>query len=124
MFKIDSDKTTIKCTRGDKGRILIRKKTKNSGVEESFYKGDKVIFTVKNNFSGNEVLLRKVVEVENDCDSVELLLNKDDTTIGDLIASPIKYQYDISINGDITILGYDDDGPKIFQLYPEGSDDR
>ncbi len=125
MFKIDdSDKTTIKCTRGDKGNIFITKKKKSDGSIEPFYKDDIVIFTIKNNFGDSEAVLRKEIKVEEDCNTVKIPLSKEDTTIGDLIASPVKYQYEVSINDDLTILGYDEKGPKIFQLYPEGSNDE
>ena len=124
MFKIDSeDKTTIKCTRGDKGSITVRKKIDENSYEP-FYKDDKVIFSVKNNFGDSEVVLRKEIKVTEDTDSVTFSFTKDDTTIGDLISSPQRYQYDISINEDITILGFDDiTGAKYFILYPEGSND-
>ena len=125
MFKVDSSgKTTIKCTRGDKGNILITKKKKSDGSVEPFYKDDIVIFIIKNNFGDSEAVLRKEIKVEEDCNTVKISLSKEDTTIGDLIASPVKYQYEISINDDFTILGYDETGPKIFQLYPEGSNDE
>lgn len=123
MFKIDKDdKTTIKCTRGDKGSIRVRKKI-NEGEFEPFYKDDKVVFTVKNNFGDSDVILRKEVIVKEDSDYVIFNFDKKDTTIGDLISSPKKYHYDVSINEDMTILGYDESGPKIFELYPEGSND-
>ena len=125
MFKIDkSDKTTIKCTRGDKGNIILKKKLREDGTIEPFYKDDIVIFTVKNNFADSEPLLRKEIKVLEDCESLKISFSKEDTTIGDLIATPVKYQYEISINEDLTILGYDESGPKIFQLYPEGSNDK
>lgn len=124
MFKIDNnDKTTIKCTRGDKGSITIRKKTKE-GMMEQFYKDDVVTFSIKNNFGENESVLRKKIVVTKNCDFVTFSFSKTETTIGELISKPVKYQYDISINDDMTILGYDEGGPKIFMLYPEGSNDE
>lgn len=126
MFKIDSnDKYLIKFTRGDIGQIIIRKKIKDETDRyEPFFAGDKVIFTIKNNFADEEVLLRKIVEVIEDCDYVIFDFSSEDTTIGDLIAAPMKYQYDVSIDGDKTIIGYDDEtGPKYVMVYPEGSND-
>lgn len=125
MFKIDAeDKTTIKCTRGDKGNILVKKRKKD-GSYEPFYPDDVVILSIKENFGDEEPLLRKKVKVTDKQDSVTFTLTKEDTKFGDLIASPIKLQYDISINDDMTILGYDDEtGAKYFVLYPEGSSDE
>lgn len=129
MFKIDKDdKTTIKVTRGDKGsiRVVKRIKTEDGTSEyEPFYAGDEVIFSLKSNFGDNDVILRKTVRVTEDTNSVTFDFSRDDTTIEDLIGAPIKYQYDISINGDMTILGYDDEtGAKYLVLYPEGSSDN
>lgn len=124
MFRLDTvDKTTIKCTRGDRGSINIKKQD-DKGNFENFIKGDKVIFSIKNNFSDSEPVFRKIVEVEEDSEFVTFELTKEDTTLEDLISSPKEYQYDVSINDDLTIIGYDDDGPKIFRLYPEGSSDN
>ncbi|MCI8459908.1 MAG: hypothetical protein HFE81_00795 [Bacilli bacterium] len=125
MFKIDvEDKTTIRCTRGDTGNIVVRKKRKD-GSCEPFYAGDIVIFSIKENFGDSDAVLRKEKRVTEDTDSVTFNLTKKDTTIGDLIAAPTKYQYDISVNEDTTILGYDDEtGAKFFILYPEGSNDE
>lgn len=125
MFKIDkNDGTTLLITRGDKGNIKVKKKI-SEGVYEPFYKGDVVTFSVKSNFSEIEPVLRKTIKVAENTDEVTFSLSKEDTTWGDLISEPVKYQYDIAINDDLTILGYDDiTGAKYLKLYPEGSSDQ
>lgn len=124
MFKIDKDGTTLLVTRGDKGSIKVKKKI-SDGVYEPFYKDDVVSFSLKNNFGDSEPVLRKKVTVPEKTDTVTFEFSKDDTTIGDLISSPVRYQYDIAVNDDLTILGYDDQtGPKYFKLFPEGSNDQ
>lgn len=124
MFKIDKDGTTLLVTRGDKGSIKVKKKI-SDGVYEPFYKDDVVSFSLKNNFGDSEPVLRKKVTVQEQTDTVTFEFNKDDTTIGDLISSPVRYQYDIAVNDDLTILGYDDQtGAKYFKLFPEGSNDQ
>lgn len=124
MFKIDKDGTTVLVTRGDKGSIKVKKKI-SDGVYEPFYKGDVVSFSLKNNFGESEPVLRKKVTVQEKTDTVTFEFSKDDTTIGDLISSPVRYQYDIAVNDDLTILGYDDQtGAKYFKLFPEGSNDQ
>ena len=124
MFKIDKDGTTLLVTRGDKGSIKVKKKI-SDGVYEPFYKDDVVSFSLKNNFGDNEPVLRKKVTVQEKTDTVTFEFSKDDTTIGDLISSPVRYQYDIAVNDDLTIFGYDDQtGPKYFKLFPEGSNDQ
>lgn len=124
MFKRDDDGTTIKCTRGDKGNITLRKKKRSDGSIEPFYKDDIIIFTIKNNFGESEPVFRKEILVPEDCEKVVISLTKEDTTIGDLISKPVNYQYEVSIGEDVTLLGYDDNGPKIFRLYPEGNNDK
>lgn len=124
MFKIDKDGTTLLVTRGDKGSIKVKKKI-SDGVYEPFYKDDVVSFSLKNNFGDSEPVLRKKVTVQEKTDTVTFEFSKDDTTIGDLISSPVRYQYDIAVNDALTILGYDDQtGPKYFKLFPEGSNDQ
>ncbi len=124
MFKIDKDGTTLLVTRGDKGSVKVKKKI-SEGVFEPFYKDDVVSFSLKSNFGDSEPVLRKKVTVSENTDVVTFEFSKDDTTIGELISSPVKYQYDIAINDDLTILGYDDlTGPKYLKLFPEGSNDQ
>lgn len=124
MFKIDNDGKTLLVTRGDKGSVKVKKKI-SEGVFEPFYEGDVVSFNLKNNFGDNEPVLRKKVIVQENTDVITFNFSKDDTTIGDLISSPVLYQYDIAVNEDMTILGYDDEtGPKYFKLFPEGSNDE
>lgn len=124
MFKIDKDGTTLLVTRGDKGSIKVKKKISDN-MYEPFYKDDVVSFSLKNNFGDSEPVLRKKVTVQEKTDTVTFEFSKDDTTIGDLISSPVKYQYDIAVNDDLTILGYDDQtGAKYFKLFPEGSNDQ
>lgn len=124
MFKIDKDGKTLLVTRGDKGSVKVKKKI-SEGVFEPFYENDVVSFNLKNNFGDNEPVLRKKVIVQEDTNVVTFNFSKDDTTIGDLISSPVLYQYDIAVNEDMTILGYDDEtGPKYFKLFPEGSNDE
>lgn len=124
MFKIDKDGKTLLVTRGDKGSVKVKKKI-SEGVFEPFYEGDVVSFNLKNNFGDNEPVLRKKVIAQENTDVITFNFSKDDTTIGDLISSPVIYQYDIAVNEDMTILGYDDEtGPKYFKLFPEGSNDE
>lgn len=125
MFKIDkNDGTTLLITRGDIGNIKVKKRI-SEGVYEPFYKDDVVTFSVKSNFGESEPVLRKTIKVTEDTETVTFSFTKEDTTLGDLIAEPTKYQYDIAINDDLTILGYDDiTGAKYLKLYPEGSSDK
>ena len=80
------------------------------------------VFTKKN---CNDVVLQKIITVEEPCTAIDIVLTSEDTKIGDIINKPVDYWYEIELNPDTnpqTILAYDDDGAKIFTLYPEGGD--
>ena len=69
------------------------------------------------------IKLQKDVTVQEQGTEVQISLNKEDTTIGDIINTPIDYWYEIQLNPETnpqTIIGYDENGAKIFRLYPEG----
>ena len=66
-----------------------------------------------------------VTKVTETITNVEIVLSKEDTKIGSLISTPFDYWYEIELNPETepqTVIGYDDDGEKIFRLYPEGDD--
>lgn len=123
MFTINSD-LSIYLTRGDAVAIEIGA---NLSEEEqyTFKIGDVVRFKVFEKNRCNNVVLTKVINVEQETTSVDLCLSSEDTKIGDLISKPKDYWYEVEVNPDTspqTIIGYDQTGPKIFRLYPEGDD--
>ena len=125
MFKIKDD-LSIHITRGDIGVIEVTAKN-DDGTDCTFNVGDVVrlgIFT-KKNFSS--LLLQKDVIVEEESEAVQISLNKEDTRLGNIINSPVNYWYEIQLNPDTqpqTIIGYDEQGAKIFKIYPEGVDEE
>ena len=122
MFKIDSDKT-IHITRGDIGSISIGAKLEGSDYE--FQEGDIVRFKVFKSKDCSCIEIQKDVEVEATGTGINISLQSDETKIGEVISKPIDYWYEIEVNPDTapqTIVGYDEEGAKIFRLYPEGSD--
>ena len=121
MFVIDSD-LTMHVTRGDAVQFNVRASI--DGIEYIFRADEDIIrfkvFAKKN--CTNTVLKKDVVVTENS-DVVLVELNKDDTTIGEIINKPTDYWYEVELNPDTepqTIIGYDEDGAKVFKLYPEG----
>lgn len=121
MFKIEGK--TIHCTRGDRGTIKFSAET-CEGENYVFKVGDKVIFAVKpkKGFSSEEYSMRKEIEVLEETEQVDIELTGEDTSVGELINKPTTYWYEISLNSDQTIIGYDEDGAKEFILYPEGDE--
>lgn len=121
MFKVLNDKT-ICVTRGDIANIVVAAKLQN-GEDYTFAAGSVVRFTVFKKNDCSNVVIRKEVDVDVDTTSVTVNLLSADTRIGNIISKPIEYWYEVEVNPDTapqTIIGYDEDGEKIFRLYPEG----
>ena len=125
MVYIDTDTKYIHINRGDIGTLHFSCKEED-GTDHTFEIGDIIRFTVKEKYSEPTFVLRKDVEVTDENTTVvDIELSQSDTTIGDLIDKPKKYVYDVALNEDITIIGYDEEeGPKYFILYPEASNDE
>lgn len=120
MFVINDD-MTINITRGDAATISV---SANIGEENYEFKPEDVVrfkvFTKKN---CEDVVLKKDVKVTEPTGAVEISLESKDTTIGTVISKPVEYWYEVELNPDTkpqTILGYDENGAKVFKLYPEG----
>ena len=126
MFKIDKETKEIQITRGDIGCIKVQATEEDTESLYIFKLDDVVRLKVteaKN--PDNVVLVKDVKVVEEGLDYVKLHLTKTNTKIGDLISKRVKYWYEVELNPDTnpqTIIGYDEDGPKLFTLYPEGGE--
>lgn len=123
MFKINDD-LSIYLTRGDAAVIDfgVRKK---DGEAYTFQPGDVVRIKVFGKKSCDSVVLQKDFPVMEATDSVEILLTSEDTKIGELIHKPFDYWYEVELNPlthPQTVVGYDEDGAKVFRLFPEGKD--
>lgn len=119
MFQINED-LSIYITRGDSAVFSV-----SSDGERKFQPDDVVRFTIYAKKNCNDVVLQKDVEVSEETDRVDFLLTESDTKIGNVISKPTDYWYEVELNpftNPQTIIGYDDDGAKIFKLFPEGAD--
>ena len=113
MLKIESD-GTISLNRGDKGTITV---TANDG-EYEFQPEDVITLRIFEKKGYNkEPLLEKSIEVSKIVDEVDLILTEEDTLFCQETNKGITYWYSISLNEDV-IVGYDEDGPKQFIIYP------
>lgn len=121
MFKIEKNKILV--NRGDFGiidfRIPIDKET-----DYTFEIGDVISFGVypTNQYERNPLIYKEITIEEDGVTSVQIVLESEDTRIGPIINKPVQYWYEIQLNKEQTVLGYDKNGPKIFMLYPEGSE--
>lgn len=115
MFKIKDE--TIHITRGDSGTIEL-------SIEDYIFKvGDIVEFRVYNKKGLNQVpLINKKIEIDQEQEVVNIELDSNDTKIGELANKETEYWYEIELNNDKTVIGYDENGAKLFILYPEGAD--
>lgn len=120
MFVIGDD-LTIHITRGDAALISV---SANKGESVYEFKPDDVVrFKVFAKKSCDDVVLVKDTVVTEISETVRIALDSEDTKIGDVISKPTDYWYEVELNPETnpqTIIGYDEDGAKVFKLYPEG----
>lgn len=123
MFYINDD-MSIYITRGDSAAFSVM--ADNHGATHTFKPGDVVRFKVTERKNCTNVVLQKDFAVEEETDTVIIVLEKSDTKIGEVISKPVDYWYEVEYNPHTdpqTIIGYDEDGAKIFKLFPEGKDE-
>lgn len=114
--------TTIKINRGD---ILPLRLTIPISDEENyvFQIGDVVRFAVygKKQYQNEPYVLKEIV-VQEETEHVNFVIESEEMKFGDIINKPTTYWYEVELNGEQTVIGYDDGGAKEFILYPEGSE--
>ena len=121
MFVVNEN-MSIYCTRGDAGGFFVQ--ATFQGEPHTFRVGDVVRFKVFGKKDCENVVLSKSVTVTEDTEQVEIFLEGEDTKFGEVISKPTDYWYEVELNPDNkpqTIIGYDEDGAKIFKLFPEGN---
>ncbi len=125
MFVVNED-NSIFCTRGDIGvfGVTFTNKAKD-GTETryTFKVGDEVQINVYGKKNCENVVLSKIVVVQEETAKVVFELTEADTKIEGVISKPKDYWYEIVLNprtAPQTIVGYDEDGPVLFKLFPEG----
>lgn len=120
MFLINEDKS-IYVTRGD--AVFFTVSAEENGSNFIFQIGDVVRIKVTDKKDCNTVVLQKDFVVQEATENVDIVLTGLDTRIGEVISKPVDYWYEVELNpfsNPQTIVGYDDDGAKIFKLFPEG----
>lgn len=124
MFVVNDD-MSIYVTRGDILCMNVSATQDDSGLPYEFQPGDIVRMKVYGKKDAENVVMQKDFPVVAKTDSVGVLLTEEDTKIGDVISKPTDYWYEIELNpytNPQTLVGYDEDGAKIFKLFPEGKD--
>ena len=104
----------ISLNRGEK--ITIQLTCGNS----SFEVGDKIKFSIMEKGNSDNVIFQKIFISEARRDTIPLTLEAEETKIGEPIKTGYKdYWYEIELNEETTLIGYDNYGPKLFILWPE-----
>lgn len=113
MFNIENNKLCF--TRGD----VV---TFNLSIDGYVFKPeDKIAFRIYNKGKLNmKPLSETIVTIEESSAMAKIILSSAATRIGDIINKPVEYWYEVELNDSQTVIGYDDQGPKIIVLYPEG----
>lgn len=122
MFKVNDD-LSIYVTRGDIAFFSVA--AEENGGKYTFQAGDVVRFKAFAKKDCESVVLQKDFPVTEDTEMVDIFLEEEDTKIGDVISKPTDYWYEVELNpfdNPQTIIGYDEDGAKVFKLFPEGRD--
>lgn len=122
MFQVNED-LSIYVTRGD--RVTISISTDRNGKLYTFQVGDVLRIKIFGKKDAKNVVLYKDFPVTAVTSSVDITLDEQDTKIGEVISKPKDYWYEVELNpydDPQTIIGYDEDGPKVFRLFPEGDD--
>lgn len=122
MYFVNKD-LSIYATRGD--AVVLAVGANNNGVPYVFQPGEVVRFRVFEKKGCHCTVLQKDFIITDAVESVEIVLTKNETEIGEIISKPKDYWYEIELNPNYnpqTIVGYDDNGPKVFRLFPEGAD--
>jgi len=122
MFVVNED-NSIFCTRGDCGTMVVS--YERDGAPYLFQPEDVVRFQAYHKKGCHEVVIQKEIVVGIESETVAIYLSAADTKIGEIISKPVDYWYEIELNpytNPETIIGYDDDGAKVFRLFPEGAD--
>lgn len=122
MFTLNDD-LSIYATRGD--IVFFSVGADEDGKPYKFQAGDVVRIKVFGKKNAENVVLQKDFAVTDITENVEIFLTEEDTKIGGVINKPTDYWYEVELNpydNPQTIIGYDEDGAKVFRLFPEGDD--
>ena len=122
MFVLNED-NSIYVTRGD--IVFFSVSAEDDGKPYKFQPGDVLRIKVYGKKDADSVSLQKDFPVYEYTERVDIYLTSDDTKIGEVISKPKDYWYEVELNPFTepqTIIGYGEDGPALFKLFPEGAD--
>ena len=105
--------------RGNKGRLTYSIKNADD-TAYTFQSGDEIELTVfENKGYAKTPVLEKTITPTPGTTTVDIVFTSEDTMWGETENKAVTYWYEIALNGDETVNGYDpDDGPLEFILLP------
>jgi hypothetical protein len=107
------EKNNITHNRGDKGSIKLTNKNGTFKVEDKFK------FSIVEKGDYNKVIFQKEFEVEEETNEFFLTFTNEEMRFSEPISKEKEYYYEIDMNDDTTLVGYDENKHKKFILYPE-----
>ena len=122
MFVINDD-LSIYATRGD--IVFFTVSADDNGNLYKFQPGDIVRMAIYGKKEAETCVMQKDFPVTEVSETVFIYLEEEDTKIGDIISKHKDYWYEVVLNPDTmpqTIIGYDEDGAKVFRLFPESTE--
>jgi phosphoribosyl-ATP pyrophosphohydrolase len=122
MITVNNEDKSIYVTRGDVGAITL---VASFADEDYTFKPEDVVRMKVFEKKNCENVVKEFYADKLTEESAEVIIRLDDTKIGEVISKPTDYWYEIELNPDTnpqTVIGYDNEGAKIFRLFPEGGD--
>ena len=122
MFIINDD-NSIYANRGD--IVFFSVTAEDNGVPYKFQPGDVVRVAIYGKKAAETCFMQKDFPVSEVTENVFVYLNEEDTKLEDIISKHKDYWYEVVLNPDTapqTIVGYDEDGAKVFRLFPESAE--
>lgn len=94
-------------------------------VYYQFQVGDKITFNIyeKNGYN-KEPLMSKEIEITEISESVNIPLLEENTTFGNPVNKATIFWYDITLNDNLTVVCFNEDGAKEFIEYPAKGDEE
>lgn len=122
MFVMNDD-LSIYATRGD--IVFFSVTADDNGILYKFQPGDIVRMAIYGKKEAETCVMQKDFPVTEVTEKVFIFLDEEDTKIGDIISKHKDYWYEVVLNPDTmpqTLIGYDEDGAKVFRLFPESTE--
>lgn len=122
MFTMNDD-LSISATRGD--IVFFSVTADDNGILYKFQPGDIVRMAIYGKKDAETCVMQKDFPVTEVTEKVFIFLDEEDTKIGDIISKHKDYWYEVVLNPDTmpqTLIGYDEDGAKVFRLFPESNE--